>query len=925
MPSPRILFILSTAAILAAPGLLAAQAGLERVPRATRVTGSVFEDRNANGALDPGEPGLPFVAVSDQVQVVPTGHNGRFALDARGFGLVFVDVPDGYRSAGPFWRSVAGDAAEVSFGLVPEAAPRDFVFVHASDLHVDSTSLPRLRRLRALVDSIRPAFVLITGDLVRDALRVPEDVATGYYRMLTDELARFPVPVHTVPGNHENFGIERQSSHVRSDHPLYGRRMYRSFLGPDYYAFSYGGLRFVGLNTVDYDDQWYYGHVDSLQVRWLEGELARAPRGERIVTFDHIPFVSAGEIRTGFRDDGLAPSLITVDGETAYRHTVRNHEDVLSRIGDRLEIALGGHIHMRESITYRTQAGPMRLQTAAAVVGPPPGAANAYGPLSGITVYRVRDGHVDDGTFVPLDPPEPGVSRADEQTDDWRRGGVCYEVFVRSFQDSDGDGIGDLRGLTRRLDYINDGDASTREDLGADCIWLMPVTQSPSYHGYDVTDYREIESDYGTDADFRELVAEAHRRGIHVVIDMVINHSSREHPWFRSALTGPDSPYRDWYRFADRPGPDNEFGDNNWHSSPVRDEYYFGFFSGSMPDLNWENPAVRAEMERIATFWLDTVGVDGLRLDAVRHLMDDAQGRTTNVPRTHVMLREYGEYVRTHHPDAFTIGEVFDSTDALVPYYPDQMDSFFAFQVSNGILASVRSGVAAPFIDAVTHAQAVLPEGRWSPFLRNHDQSRTMTWLNGDVAGAKLAAGLLLTLPGTPFVYYGEEIGMTGDKPDPRIRTPMQWSHAPTVGFTTGAPWQALSNDSTVTVESQASDPSSLLTLYRDLIHVRSGSAALRTGDFLPLDAANDAIAAYLRKAGDDVVLVVANLGRSAVTPALTSSAGTLPAGSYEVRSLLDGPDAAGLGVGADGRMRGYAPTPSIAPRSIHVYQLARR
>jgi 3',5'-cyclic AMP phosphodiesterase CpdA len=256
-----------------------------------------------------------------------------------------------------------------------------------------------------MADSIRPAFVLLTGDLVRDALRVPEVVARGYYDLLAEELARFTVPVHTVPGNHEIFGIERASSLVSPGHPLYGDRMYRFYRGPDYYSFSHGSVRFLGLNTVDYLDQWYNGHVDSLQLEWIGQELARAPVSERIVTFNHIPFVSGGEARAGYQEDGLAPTSIRVDGIEHFRHNVRNHEEVLSLIGPRLEIALAGHIHMREAITYMTQGGPQRLQTAAAVVGPTPGQANAYGPVSGITLYRVHDGRVDDGTFLPLDPP----------------------------------------------------------------------------------------------------------------------------------------------------------------------------------------------------------------------------------------------------------------------------------------------------------------------------------------------------------------------------------------------------------------------------------------------------------------------------------------------------------------------------------------
>lgn len=392
-------------ALSAAPAL--AQAPLERVATTTRVTGVVFEDRDADGVRDSGEPGLPGVAVSDQVTLAVTDAEGRFVLEARGYGLVSVHQPDGWQSLGPFWRRASGPAAEVSFPMRSVPASADFTFVHASDTHVSEASLPRLRRLREMVDSLRPAFVLLTGDLVRDALRVTEQEATGYYRMLVDELARFTVPVFTVPGNHEKFGIERHSSLVGHDHPLYGNRMYRSFLGPDYYAFSWGGLRFLGLDTVDYEDLWYHGHVDSLQVAWLRAELERAPADERIVTFNHIPFVSASDMRVGYAEGGAAPSVIRIDGVPRFRHTVYNHQEVLGSIGNRLEIALGGHVHMRESIEYRTQSGTQRLHQAAAIVGPAPGQADAYGPLSGFTLYRVRGGRVDDGTFVPLDPVGP--------------------------------------------------------------------------------------------------------------------------------------------------------------------------------------------------------------------------------------------------------------------------------------------------------------------------------------------------------------------------------------------------------------------------------------------------------------------------------------------------------------------------------------
>ncbi|MEJ2483924.1 MAG: alpha-amylase family glycosyl hydrolase, partial [Gemmatimonadota bacterium] len=305
---------------------------------------------------------------------------------------------------------------------------------------------------------------------------------------------------------------------------------------------------------------------------------------------------------------------------------------------------------------------------------------------------------------------------------DWRSGGTCYEVFVRSFQDSDGDGHGDLSGLIDRLDYINDGDPESGTDLGANCIWLMPITASPSYHGYDVTDYYRVDPRYGSNDDFRRLVDEAHRRGIRVLIDMVINHVSSEHPYFKYALLYPDSPYREWFRWSDVPGPNNEWGDNNWRRSPVRDEYYYGFFSQRMPDLNWESSAVREEMKRVASFWLDDMGADGLRLDAVWHLMEGPDGQAGHAPRTHEMLREYGGYIRDHHPEAFTIGEVFDGSDAIFSYYPDQLDAYFAFGVSDAILDAVATGDGTELLPAVLRMQERVPNDRWAPFLRNHDQ-----------------------------------------------------------------------------------------------------------------------------------------------------------------------------------------------------------
>jgi predicted MPP superfamily phosphohydrolase len=364
------------------------------------ITGIVFVDRNANGRRDPGEAGLPEVAISDQVDVVTSDGSGAFRLSASsGFGIVFVSVPTGYRAVGPFWRSATDTA--LAFPLAPAPAAADVVFVHASDTHISPATVGRTRRLRALLDSLRPDFAIISGDLVRDALRVGEAEATGYYELFEAEARQIRVPVWTVPGNHEIFGIERGQSHVSPDHPLYGRAMYRRYRGPDYYSFNYGGIHFVGLNSVDIDDQWYYGHVDSVQGAWLARDLAVVPATTPVVTFNHIPFFTAVETINGYLDDPPAPTAITVRGKTSFRHAVANAGAILALVRPHpYPLALGGHMHVRERLRY--EGVPTRFELAAAVVGP--SEASGLGFPSGVTLYRVHGGRIDEGRFVPLDP-----------------------------------------------------------------------------------------------------------------------------------------------------------------------------------------------------------------------------------------------------------------------------------------------------------------------------------------------------------------------------------------------------------------------------------------------------------------------------------------------------------------------------------------
>lgn len=506
----------------------------------------------------------------------------------------------------------------------------------------------------------------------------------------------------------------------------------------------------------------------------------------------------------------------------------------------------------------------------------------------------------------------------------WTRGAVCYEIFVRSFFDSDGDGIGDFNGLTQKLDYINDGNPATQRDLGARCVWLMPIMPSPSYHGYDATDYYRVNPQYGTDADFKRFVAEAHRRGIRVLIDMVLNHASSEHPYFKEALLYPTSPYRDWWRFAPTPQGQGPWGNVAWHKNPYRDEYYYGVFWQGMPDLNYDYAPVREEAKKVATFWLREMGVDGFRLDAIPYLVEEGQ-RLAGTPGTHAFFREYAAHVRSVAPESFTIGEVWDSVGAMLPYYPDQLDGHFAFELSNAIVDGVRSGNAKGLFAGYLRLQAALPAERWSPFLRNHDQTRTATEFRGHVARQKLAATLLLTLPGLPFVYYGEEIGMTGDKPDPRLRTPMQWNAGRAAGFTSGQPWEPLQPDSSaITVAAQDNDPASLLNLFRRLIHLREASPALAGGTLVPLQTTDTSVAAWIRTDGARPVFVVANLSdmpRTGVRVSTTASG--LRPGRYVATDLLRGGAGPRVNVARTGSIGAFTPLATLAPLQAYVFELS--
>lgn len=437
----------------------------------------------------------------------------------------------------------------------------------------------------------------------------------------------------------------------------------------------------------------------------------------------------------------------------------------------------------------------------------------------------------------------------------WWNDTVFYEIFVRSFYDSDGDGIGDFRGLIEKLDYLNDGDPTTTDDLGITGIWLMPINPSPSYHGYDVVDYYDVNPEYGTLEDFHALLEAAHARGIRVIIDLVLNHTSTQHPWFQESRD-PNSLRRDWYLWSDtRPTG------SGWHRDSSG-AYYYGIFWDQMPDLNYENPAVTAEMQKVIRFWLEDVGVDGFRLDAIKHLIEE-NGVLENTPGTLAWFEDFYGFYKGIAPEAFTVGEVWSSTDKVTQYVGDKVDVAFEFELADAMIKTAFNARPGAVRLAQETVNASYPPGQFATFLANHDQPRTRSRLMNDEQ-AKVAATLQLTFGGVPFVYYGEELGMMGAKPDENIRRPMQWTAEG--GFSTGRPWRDYYEDYRERhVAGQNADPNSLLNHYRTLIGLRYRHEALRIGAWLPVEADRTPVYSTLRYTENELLLTLVNLSNQPV------------------------------------------------------------
>ncbi len=507
---------------------------------------------------------------------------------------------------------------------------------------------------------------------------------------------------------------------------------------------------------------------------------------------------------------------------------------------------------------------------------------------------------------------------------DWWRHGVLYQIYPRSYQDSNGDGVGDLPGITARLDHLN----GRPDSLGIDGIWISPFYPSPmADFGYDIADYSDIDPVFGTLADFDELLGQAHERGIRVIVDLVPNHSSDRHPWFVESRSSRTNPRRDWYVWRDpRPdgGPPNNWKsvfarvhDSAWTLDPPTGQMYLHSFLKEQPDLNWANPEVRRAFEEILRFWLDR-GVDGFRIDVAHAMAKDPELRDNPIPHegedaiaflrrarlnnfdqpeVHDILRSWRRLLDGYGGDRMTVGEVYLLDPArLVSYYGsgDELDLAFNFSFLRAPFS------ADAFRSNVEIFERLLPPGAWPDYtLSNHDHPRAVSRYapGGDLARgrrrARMLALMLLTLRGTPFLYQGEEIAMAdGPVPPDRVvdvdgrdpeRTPMQWDGGPNAGFTTGVPWLPVSPEAaSVNVAAQRDDPRSMLSFVRAVIAMRRASAALRGGAYRTLPSDPD-VFAWERTDGGERWEVHLNFGEA---PAVVHATGVVRAASDPDRRI---------------------------------------
>lgn len=460
------------------------------------------------------------------------------------------------------------------------------------------------------------------------------------------------------------------------------------------------------------------------------------------------------------------------------------------------------------------------------------------------------------------DEPTPSLPIAE-----WARGAVIYHVYVRSFLDADGDGHGDFAGLTSKLDYI--------QALGADAILLLPIIANDYdvYGGYAPTSYLDSEPDYGSLSDFDDLIVAAHARDLKVLIDLPLDLSANTHPYFIEASSSVTADHHDWYAWADSPCPDVQgyFGQPAWNYVPAVDRCYWSKWATNVPEWNYRNSEVREMMCQVAEFWLAR-GVGGFRLDSAPGLDDQVESGIINLgsPGTHAFWAEFMARVKSANPEALCVAEVFcgEQTD-LNPYYANGIDMAFDYPIHlNGLYQTLLNGDVNALASAVAAKVSTIPQGYMGAlFLGNHDvpsDGRAADVMSGNQTLMTLAAGLLFSLPGTPSVYFGEEIGLPGapltGSPDNKVRNPMQWDASANNGFTTGTPWTPLSSSNDVHVAAQDGIPGTMLETYRGLIAVRKLHEALRTGSYTEVSTADSRVYAFLRETGGETILVLANL-----------------------------------------------------------------
>jgi maltose alpha-D-glucosyltransferase/alpha-amylase len=503
-----------------------------------------------------------------------------------------------------------------------------------------------------------------------------------------------------------------------------------------------------------------------------------------------------------------------------------------------------------------------------------------------------------------------------ERNPTWFKSAVFYEIHIRGFFDGNDDGSGDFRGLVEKLDYL--------QWLGIDCIWLLPMYQSPLRDGgYDIADFFTIHPDYGTVDDFKELVEQSHQRGIRVIADLVMNHTSSDHPWFQASRTDPEGPYGDYYVWSDTddrwPEARIIFIDtepSNWTWDPVRGQYYWHRFFSHQPDLNFRNPEVQEAMLNVLRFWLD-LGIDGFRLDAVPYLFEEDGTNGENLPETHEYLKRVRVEIDARYPDRVLLAEANQWPADVVAYFGDgdECHMAFHFPVMPRMFMGVRREDATPIYEILANTPPIPENAQWGLFLRNHDEltlemvtdeerdymyaeyakdprmklnlgirRRLAPLLDNNRDEIELMHAILFSLPGSPVLYYGDEVGMgdnvyLGDRDG--VRTPMQWTGDRNAGFSR-ADWAQLYLQplmdpvygfSAVNVEAQLRTPNSLLRWLHRFVALRKEHPVFGLGTYEPLTSTNHRVFAHIRRWEDDIILCVHNLARSAQAVELDLSA----------------------------------------------------